>query len=130
MLTSANWLMRKMKCKCYMDNKNYIGRIGICLGTREKEPCSCCGDENKCDFYEEVRKRARGQWISVRDKLPEPFVSVLVYMPLENPFETVREGFITKNGTWHAALNDRDPDEVTHWREMPAPPDEGGLLKT
>lgn len=28
---------------------------GHCKGTRECEPCSCCGDESKCDFYDYKR---------------------------------------------------------------------------
>lgn len=34
-------------CDCY-----HIGYNGSeCWGTREKDPCSCGGDKNKCDFY-------------------------------------------------------------------------------
>ena len=62
------------------------------------------------------------EWISVKDRLPKPFVSVLVQMPGEEPFPTVREGFISKDGIWHSALYGREPDEVTHWRPMPQPP--------
>ena len=29
-----------------------------CLGTKEVEICSCGGDESKCDFYPEKRKKA------------------------------------------------------------------------
>ena len=29
-----------------------------CLGTKEVDPCSCGGDESKCDFYPEKRKAA------------------------------------------------------------------------
>ena len=64
------------------------------------------------------------QWIPVTERLPEAFVSVLVQMPGEKPFPTVREGFISKNGVWHSACFDRESDEVTHWRPMPEPPKE------
>ena len=37
------------------------------------------------------------EWISVDDRLPEPFVPVLVQMPGEEPFPTVREGFISND---------------------------------
>ena len=62
------------------------------------------------------------QWISVKDRLPEPYVPVLVQMPGEKPFQTVREGFLTGTGIWHSALFDRRPDEVTHWMPLPEPP--------
>jgi hypothetical protein len=64
------------------------------------------------------------RWIPVAERLPEPFVSVLVQMPREKPFLTVREGYITKAGIWYSALYGRKPDEVTHWMPLPEPPKE------
>ena len=64
------------------------------------------------------------EWISVDDRLPEPFVSVLVQMPGEEPFPTVREGFISNDGIWQSAMFRREPGEVTHWQPMPQPPKE------
>ena len=61
------------------------------------------------------------EWISVEDRLPEPFVSVLVQMPGEEPFPTVREGFISNDGIWQSAMFRREPGEVTHWQPMPQP---------
>ena len=72
---------------------------------------------------ENAKLRARvPKWISVDDRLPEPFVSVLVYMPGEEPFPTVHEGFISNNGIWQSAMFRREPGEVTHWQPMPQPP--------
>ncbi len=31
--------------------------IGRCLGTQEKEECTCNGDERLCDFYEYKRRQ-------------------------------------------------------------------------
>ena len=62
------------------------------------------------------------EWISVDDRLPEPFVPVLVQMPGEEPFPTVREGFISNDGVWQSAMFSREPGEVTHWQPMPQPP--------
>ena len=62
------------------------------------------------------------EWISVNDRLPEPFVSVLVNMPGEEPCPTVREGFISNDGIWQSAMFRREPGEVTHWKPMPQPP--------
>ena len=72
---------------------------------------------------ENAKLRARVQeWISVDDMLPEPFVSVLVHMPGEEPCPTVREGFISNDGIWQSAMFRREPGEVTHWKPMPQPP--------
>ena len=62
------------------------------------------------------------EWIPVDERLPEPFVSVLVQMPGEEPFPTVREGFISNDGIWQSAMFRREPGEVTHWKPMPQPP--------
>ena len=43
-----------MVCDSYT---TYYGE-SRCLGTKEVEPCSCGGDESKCDFYPEKRKAA------------------------------------------------------------------------
>lgn len=47
-----------MACKCYHAERNFLGKIGVCWGTKECEACSCGGDESKCDFYEDKRKKA------------------------------------------------------------------------
>lgn len=47
-----------MACKCYHAERNFVGKIGVCWGTKECEACSCDGDESKCDFYEDKRKKA------------------------------------------------------------------------
>ena len=67
------------------------------------------------------------EWISVNDRLPEPFVSVLVHMPGEEPCPTVREGFISNDGIWQSAMFRREPGEVTHWQPMPQPPKGGNM---
>lgn len=59
----------KNKCNCYRTierlcytpffTQSYYKTVGICNGTKERDECSCGGDRTKCDFYPEVRKRAR-----------------------------------------------------------------------
>lgn len=48
-----------MSCKCYHADCNFLGKIGVCWGTKECEPCSCGGDEAKCNFYDYIRERAK-----------------------------------------------------------------------
>ena len=54
------------KCKCWEEEtKRIVGwyrgepihkTVQICNGTKEREECSCNGDESKCNFYPEKRK--------------------------------------------------------------------------
>ena len=43
-------------CSCYRDMENWLHERGVCYGTKECEPCSCGGDESKCNFYPEKSK--------------------------------------------------------------------------
>jgi hypothetical protein len=61
-------------------------------------------------------------WISVEERLPEPFVCVLAHIPGEKPFPTVKSAFLKKNGLWYSNGFRYNPEEVTHWCEMPEPP--------
>lgn len=58
------------KCNCYhtietlhyntsLCPHSYYKTIGVCWGTKEREECSCGGDETKCDFYPEKRAAAQ-----------------------------------------------------------------------
>lgn len=33
-------------------------KVGICLGTKEKDECLCRGNCKKCDFYPDIREKA------------------------------------------------------------------------
>ena len=53
------------KCSCwetsfktrYGDGFKYNIPIQICNGTKERDECYCNGDESKCNFYPEKRKK-------------------------------------------------------------------------
>ena len=44
------WVSRQ-RCDYYEPNNWFVPCCGTCLGTREKEPCTCEGDRTRCDFY-------------------------------------------------------------------------------
>ena len=60
------------------------------------------------------------EWISVDERLPENFISVLGYMTDAGEFPPVRECYTVGNAFFFPALGDIHP--VSHWREMPQPP--------
>ena len=60
------------------------------------------------------------EWISVDERLPEEFVSVLGYMPDADPFPPVRECYRRGDVFVFPALH--GIAHISHWREMPAPP--------
>ena len=64
------------------------------------------------------------EWISVTERLPEPFVSVLACIPSEEPLPTVHESYIADHGAWVCILTAEryKTGEVTHWMPLPDPP--------
>lgn len=42
-----------------LEEQTIIENIGYCRGTRDCEECYCRGDKLHCDFYEDVRAKAR-----------------------------------------------------------------------
>lgn len=60
------------------------------------------------------------EWISVNERLPQNFVSVLGYMTDAGEFPPVRECYTVGNAFFFPALGDVHP--VSHWCEMPQPP--------
>ena len=71
------------------------------------------------------------EWISVKDRLPEPFVSVLIFVPSEpSPiFEAyyVSKGVFNATNIMHGNYGFlKVGDAVTHWMPMPDPPEVEG----
>lgn len=60
------------------------------------------------------------EWISVDERLPENFISVLGRMTDAGEFPPVRECYTVGNVFFFPALGDIHP--VSHWCEMPKPP--------
>lgn len=68
-------------CKCWEKEEVIMGYYHdypmkkvkqICNGTREREECSCDGDESKCNFYPDKRKESKSMntaemWIKAQE---------------------------------------------------------------
>lgn len=61
-----------------------------------------------------------GFWIPVDELLPEPFASVLLYLPEDRPLPPVHEGYYVAEGGFRSVLFGRC--EPTHWMPMPEYP--------
>jgi hypothetical protein len=75
-------------------------------------PITICKEEPSIELVQE--------WISVDEKLPQNFISVLGYMTDAGEFPPVRECYTVGNVFFFPALGGIHP--VSHWREMPQPP--------
>ena len=62
------------------------------------------------------------KWISVEERLPDNFVSVLGYMTDAGDLPPVRECYTVGNVFVFPALCDKHP--VSHWMPLPEPPKE------
>lgn len=61
-------------------------------------------------------------WFSPKEFPPTPFVSVLVYMPIEDPMPSVHEGYLDEDKVWHVRGYRCAYEEVEKWADMPLPP--------
>lgn len=58
-------------------------------------------------------------WHDPRKKPPDPFVSVLVYIPSEYPLPTVHEGYMASDRVWYANGSFYNDSEIHSWANMP-----------
>lgn len=125
----------------------FTAQEGVCWGTKEMEICSCGGDRTKCDFYPNVRERALeemepefmepefGEWISVKDRLPEKDGEYLCIIEgsicifdFTKDLYTIDKYAFNKSKS-NSGFYDFDRDlgyyehtRVTHWMPLPEPP--------
>ena len=59
------------------------------------------------------------KWYDPNKKKPTPFVSVLVFMPGEEPLPTVHEGYLAEDGVWYANGYYVLQPEIKRWAELP-----------
>lgn len=72
-----------------------------------------------------LREQEEGQWIPVEERLPQNYISVLVYIPTAEPLPMVHEAYIGDDGEWHSSVfYGIENEDVTHWMPMPKTPKE------
>ena len=79
-----------MTCECYRAEKNFLGKIGVCWGTRERDACSCGGDKSKCDFYPTIHsdeKKPPTNYAKLRAMNMNQMALWLAAMLGSNPFD-------------------------------------------
>lgn len=102
-------LMFKMQRK--IDHWQYRGRYSLehtSMLSRAHHECSEAGMQY--NFYNDALSAFENQpkWISVEERLPQAFCSVLVHIPEEAPMPTVHEGYMTDNGRWISTVYVRE----------------------
>lgn len=107
----------------YMWQQNILEVLGTCevIGNIHDNPELLKGDKGNGVTVRGVTDNNVGRkWISVEERLPENFISVLGYMTDAGEFPPVRECYTVGNAFFFPALGDVHP--VSHWCEMPEPP--------
>lgn len=107
--------------------------LECCFPSEDPDCCDCpyramkgCFDARINDIHAYIQQleAAAPKWISVEERLPQAFYSVLVYIPEEAPMPTVHEGYMADNGRWISTVYVREFEKVTHWMPLPEPPQE------
>lgn len=82
------------------------------ISIRKRDICA-----EAADVIEELSKQVT-TWHDAQSDQPPEYVSVIGYIPSQDPFPTSRECFVTPKGTWFCqALHEEC--EVTQWTEIP-----------
>ena len=93
--------------------------IDLIVGAKKTDPETGSFTEYLADYLISNGVTVQ-EWISVDERLPENFISVLGYMTDAGEFPPVRECYTVGNAFFFPALGDVHP--VSHWCEMPQPP--------
>lgn len=94
---------------------------------REFEKARSMSTEEYSQFCDEVDQQVRGDgWISVKERLPEKNVAVIVHIS-SGDIDVRVLGICDDdpNGLWYCYKGADEPlrfNKVTHWRPLPEPP--------
>lgn len=72
-----------------------------------------------------LREQEERRWIPVEERLPQNYISVLVYITTAEPLPMVHEAYIGDDGEWHSSVfYGIENEDVTRWMPMPKTPKE------
>lgn len=76
-----------------------------------------------------------GEWISIKDEMPEPFLEVLVCYRFKSDLDNEDMALghwndLYRDGKWYfqADLSDEGDIQVTHWMPLPELPEENNYV--
>ena len=75
------------------------------------------------EAYKRGYEAGKPKWISVTERLPGEFISVLVCIPSEAPLPMVKEAYLA-NGWWVTKMAIFKQEDITHWMPLPEAPKE------
>lgn len=77
-------------------------------------------------FTNLINEQPSWNWIRTQDEQPGMFISVLMYVPGNEPLPMVHEGYLTGEGIWKSLYGDEYAFwDVPFWMHMPEPPKDG-----
>ena len=89
----------------------------------ESSRCQECASEHEqlADWLEELKaRREADRWISVKERMPEPRVAVMVYCP---EHKNQYCAFYENKHWWVFGAYGTVWEEVTHWKPLPKAPE-------
>lgn len=104
------------KCNSYI-NHPWSDKYGYCMGTKNRDLCTCQGDKSKCDFYPEKRNK-KMTTLEMMNLAKETGKTYKIQDMLYN----VSRGFHDKSGKpWDGYAFDKLNDlfDIETWREDP-----------
>lgn len=100
-----------------------LAEIEYYAGFRGEEAVRKAVDDDCILAVAALRGQEERRWIPVTERLPQNYISVLVYIPTAEPLPMVHEAYIGDDGEWHSSVfYGIENEDVTHWMPMPKPP--------
>lgn len=112
-----------------MDIVLFLMHISIRTTRAQRTGCTMCGFgihmEKRPHRFDRLREQEERRWIPVTERLPQNYISVLVYIPTAETLPMVHEAYIGDDGEWHSSVfYGIENEDVTHWMPMPKTPKE------